>query len=209
MKDFKKKWENYWYHNKGKTIIGLLLAVILCVTIVESVTKENYDMKVYVYVSEDLSDTTLRAFEDTLESYYKDEEKLNIEVISYSYDPYTADSESVSAKASAFMAEISLRSDFLIITDDYRFDDINENEAFNNLFEKHDFFAEKNSLAMSLKSTKFEQKLKENLANNGVTGVNVPELYLSLIDAPQKDQESYENYEKSLDLAKRIVNAQK
>ena len=209
MKDFKKKWENYWYHNKGKTIIGLLLAVILCVTIVESVTKENYDMKVYVYVSEDLSDTTLRAFEDTLESYYKDEEKLNIEVISYSYDPYTADSESVSAKASAFMAEISLRSDFLIITDDYRFDDINENEAFNNLFEKHDFFAEKDSLAMSLKSTKFEQKLKENLANNGVTGVNVPELYLSLIDSVQKDQDSYENYEKSLDLAKRIVNAEK
>ena len=209
MKDFKKKWDNYWYYNKGKTIIALFLAIILGVTIFETVTNEKYDMKVYLYISEEVSDASIRAFENTLEDYYGEKEKQNIEVISYSYDPYATESESISAKASAFLAEISLQTDFLIITDDYRFDDINTNETFNNMLEKQSFFADKGSLALSLKDTKFQKTLEKNLADEGLKVEQMPSLYLSVIAAPQKEQKGYENYKKSVDLAKRIVQGEK
>lgn len=209
MKDFKKKWDNYWYYNKGKTIIGLFLAIIIGVTVFEVVTNEKYDMKVYVYISEDLSDASIDAFEKTLEDYYGQSEKKNIEVISYSYDPYAAESESISAKASAFLAEISLRTDFLIITDDYRFEEINETQAFNNMFEKQSFFKDEGGLALSLENSEFEKALKKNLKDNGLTVEQFPKMYLSVIDGPEKDQKGYENYKKSLDLAKRIVEKEK
>lgn len=209
MKDFKKKWDNYWYYNKGKTIIALFLAIIVGVTIFETVTNEKYDMKVYLYISEEVSDASIRAFENTLEDYYGEKEKQNIEVISYSYDPYATESESISAKASAFLAEISLQTDFLIITDDYRFDDINTNETFNNMLEKQSFFADKGSLALSLKDTKFQKTLEKNLADEGLKVEQMPSLYLSVIDGPEKEQKGYENYKKAVDLAKRIVQGEK
>lgn len=209
MKDFKKKWDNYWYYNKGKTIIALFLAIIVGVTIFETVTNEKYDMKVYLYISEEVSDASIRAFENTLEDYYGEKEKQNIEVISYSYDPYATESESISAKASAFLAEISLQTDFLIITDDYRFDDINTNETFNNMLEKQSFFADKGSLALSLKDTKFQRTLEKNLADEGLKVEQMPSLYLSVIDGPEKEQKGYENYKKAVDLAKRIVQGEK
>lgn len=209
MKDFKKKWDNYWYYNKGKTIIALFLAIIVGVTIFETVTNEKYDMKVYLYISEEVSDASIRAFENTLEDYYGEKEKQNIEVISYSYDPYATESESISAKASAFLAEISLQTDFLIITDDYRFDDINTNETFNNMLEKQSFFADKGGLALSLKDTKFQRTLEKNLADEGLKVEQMPSLYLSVIDGPEKEQKGYENYKKAVDLAKRIVQGEK
>ena len=209
MKDFKKKWQNYWYYNKGKTIIALFLVIIIGVTIYETLTNEKYDMKVYLYISEDVSDASIRAFENTLEEYYGEKEKQNIEVISYSYDPYATESESISAKASAFLAEISLQTDFLIITDDYRFEDICTNETFNNMFEKQSFFADKDSLALSLKDSEFEKALKKNLEAQGLTVEQFPSLYLSVIDGPEKGQKGYENYKKSVDLAKRIVQGEK
>ncbi len=209
MKDFKKKWENYWYYNKGKTIIALFLLIIVGVTIFETVTSEKYDMKVYVYISEEVSDASIRAFENTLEDYYEQGEKKNIEVISYSYDPYATESESISAKASAFLAEISLQTDFLIITDDYRFDDINTNETFNNMFEKQSFFKDKGGLALALKGGKFEKALKKNLEAEGLKVERFPALYLSVIDGPAPEHKGYENYKKSVDLAKRIVQGEK
>ncbi len=43
MMKFLKWLDNFWYHNKWKTIIALFLAVVLAVCIVQLVGKEDYD----------------------------------------------------------------------------------------------------------------------------------------------------------------------
>ena len=42
--------------------------------------------------------------------------------------------------ASALTGEIQMKKNFLFITDSYRFEELNENDSFINLFNKEDFF---------------------------------------------------------------------
>ena len=77
------------------------------------------------------------------------------------------------------------------------------------MLEKQSFFTDKDSLALSLKDSEFEKALKKNLEAQGLTVEQMPSLYLSVIDGPEKGQKGYENYEKSVDLAKRIVQGEK
>ena len=47
------KWiSNYWYHYKLRTILCLFFAVVVGVSVFEFATRESYDMKVYLYMSE-------------------------------------------------------------------------------------------------------------------------------------------------------------
>ncbi len=43
MSDFKKKWENFWYHYKIHVIIGLVAAITLIVCTTQMITREKHD----------------------------------------------------------------------------------------------------------------------------------------------------------------------
>ncbi|MBP0989877.1 MAG: hypothetical protein J5874_01680, partial [Oscillospiraceae bacterium] len=54
-KTFKEKWENYWYHYKFRTIVGIFVAVAAILLIKDIFFKPKYDIEL-TYVVRGYSD---------------------------------------------------------------------------------------------------------------------------------------------------------
>ena len=208
------KWlSNFWYHYKFRTILCLFLAVVVGVSIFEIATREKYDLKVYLYLSQGISDDVERSLEETIEQIYKENgEEKNVQVINFSYDPYSNNGDSKMSYASALTGEIQMKKNFLFITDSYRFEELNENDSFINLFNKEDFFNKYDNKAFSIKETNFETKFIKNLKENDQLGwtftdevEKMPELFVSLITPPDKSSKNYQSFLNAEKLAKLIV----
>lgn len=52
---FKEKWENFWYHYKWATIIGIVVAAIAVITIVQAVTKTRPDYTICLVTQQEMS----------------------------------------------------------------------------------------------------------------------------------------------------------
>lgn len=205
------KWlSNFWYHYKFRTIFFTFIAVLVAVCIYEGATREDYDMKVYLYMSEFVSSDVERALENTIEeTFLENGEEKNVQVINLSYDAYSADSESKMSYAAALAGELRMKEDFLYITDRYRFEELDENEIFENVFEQNDMFDKSDNKAGSVKGSDFEQKFIKNLKENNVTVDEMPELFVSLLTPPEKDDKDYEKYKTAKTLAELIINKDK
>lgn len=201
------KWlSNFWYHYKFRTILCLFLAVVVGVSIFEIATREKYDLKVYLYLSQGISDDVERSLEETIEQIYKENgEEKNVQVINFSYDPYSNNGDSKMSYASALTGEIQMKKNFLFITDSYRFEELNENDSFINLFNKEDFFNKYDNKAFSIKETNFETKFIKNLKENNIEVEKMPELFVSLITPPDKSSKNYQSFLNAEKLAKLIV----
>ena len=201
------KWlSNFWYHYKFRTILCLFLAVVVGVSIFEIATREKYDLKVYLYLSQGISDDVERSLEETIEQIYKENgEEKNVQVINFSYDPYSNNGDSKMSYASALTGEIQMKKNFLFITDSYRFEELNENDSFINLFNKEDFFNKYDNKAFSIKETNFESKFIKNLKENNIEVEKMPELFVSLITPPDKSSKNYQSFLNAEKLAKLIV----
>lgn len=202
------KWlSNFWYHYKFRTIFFSFLAIVVAVTVFEFATRERYDMKVYLYMSEFVSSDVEHALEETIEQTFSENgEEKNVQVINLSYDPYSVDGDSRMSYASALTGELRMKKDFLYITDEYRFSELNENETFNNVFSKDELFNKYDNQAYSIKGSNFEKKFIINLKKNNVSVERMPELYISLLNPPEKDSKDYEKYENARRLAKMIID---
>ena len=201
------KWlSNFWYHYKFRTILCLFLAVVVGVSIFEIATREKYDLKVYLYLSQGISDDVERSLEETIEQIYKENsEEKNVQVINFSYDPYSNNGDSKMSYASALTGEIQMKKNFLFITDSYRFEELNENDSFINLFNKEDFFNKYDNKAFSIKETNFETKFIKNLKENNIEVEKMPELFVSLITPPDKSSKNYQSFLNAEKLAELIV----
>ena len=201
------KWlSNFWYHYKFRTILCLFLAVVVGVSIFEIATREKYDLKVYLYLSQGISDDVECSLEETIEQIYQENgEEKNVQVINFSYDPYSNNGDSKMSYASALTGEIQMKKNFLFITDSYRFEELNENDSFINLFNKEDFFNKYDNKAFSIKETNFESKFIKNLKENNIEVEKMPELFVSLITPPDKSSKNYQSFLNAEKLAKLIV----
>ena len=201
------KWlSNFWYHYKFRTILCLFLAVVVGVSIFEIATREKYDLTVYPYLSQGISDDVERSLEETIEQIYKENgEEKNVQVINFSYDPYSNNGDSKMSYASALTGEIQMKKNFLFITDSYRFEELNENDSFINLFNKEDFFNKYDNKAFSIKETNFESKFIKNLKENNIEVEKMPELFVSLVTPPDKSSKNYQSFLNAEKLAKLIV----
>lgn len=201
------KWlSNFWYHYKFRTILCLFLAVVVGVSIFEIATREKYDLKVYLYLSQGISDDVECSLEETVEQIYKENgEEKNVQVINFSYDPYSNNGDSKMSYASALTGEIQMKKNFLFITDSYRFEELNENDSFINLFNKEDFFNKYDNKAFSIKETNFETKFIKNLKENNIEVEKMPELFVSLITPPDKSSKNYQSFLNAEKLAELIV----
>ena len=201
------KWlSNFWYHYKFRTILCLFLAVVVGVSIFEIATREKYDLTVYLYLSQGISDDVERSREETIEQIYKENgEEKNVQVINFSYDPYSNNGDSKMSYASALTGEIQMKKNFLFITDSYRFEELNENDSFINLFNKEDFFNKYDNKAFSIKETNFESKFIKNLKENNIEVEKMPELFVSLVTPPDKSSKNYQSFLNAEKLAKLIV----
>lgn len=205
------KWiSNYWYHYKLRTILCLFFAVVVGVSVFEFATRESYDMKVYLYMSEFVSSEVETSLEETLEGYYSEQGlEKNIQVINLSYDPYKADGEQKMSYASALAGELRLKENFLILTDEYRFNELDKNQTFNNVFEENELFDRFDNKAYSLKSTEFEKTFQIRISKNGGAGKRMPELFISLLSAPENNSKNYENYKQASRLVNYIIKKEK
>lgn len=203
------KWlSNFWYHYKFRTVMCLILAVVVGIGIYEAVTREDYDMKVYLYMSQVVSSDVERALEETIEDYFsKNGEEKNVCVINFSYDPYAENGDNKMSHAAALAGELRMKKDFLFITDSYRFEELNTNEVFENVFSKQDYFDKYDNKAFSIKGSAFETDFIKSMNKNNVTVSKMPELFVSLVNAPEKDSKNYQNYIYAEELAKLIVNS--
>ena len=201
------KWlSNYWYHYKFRTIICAFLIVILGVTVYEFATTEKYDMKVYLYLSQSVSSEVEHSLETTVEQYYEqDGKQINVQVINFSYDPYSASGDSRVAFASALAGELTMKEHFIYITDEYRFEELDNNDVFTNVFQQNKLFNKYDNKAYSLKGGNFEKKFIENLKKNNVVVEKMPKLYISVLTPPEKDSANYKNYVSAEKLVELIV----
>lgn len=206
MNKFKKWISNYWYHYKFRTILCLFFAVIIGVTVFEFATKEHYDMEVYLYMSQSVSSDVENALEETVEKYFEENgETKNVRVVNMSYDPYSENGEAKMAHASQLSAEIRMGKNYIMITDEYRFEEMNNSDFFQNVFEKNDEFDSYDNKAFKINGKDFEARFTNALEKNNVTVSKMPKLYLSVIKAPEKSDKNYENYKLALELVDYIT----
>lgn len=203
-----EKLKNFWYHYKFRTVFCAFLALVIAVGVYSAVTKETYDITVYLYMSENVGGDVEDALKKTVEKIYSDNGiEKSVGIKNLSYDPTSGDSEGNLAKASALAGEFSLKEDFVFITDEYRLKELTENEKLENLFLKDSSLFDKfDNSAFSFKGGNFEKTFKEFLNQNGVLVNEMPELYLSVINCDDKDND---NYKSALELAELIKQKEK
>lgn len=204
------KWlQNFWYHYKFRTILCLFFVAILAFSIAECAANEKYDMQIYLYLSDDLSSDVERAFDQTFEEYLNDgkktDEQENIGIIDLSYDPYNADGDYKTSSASALTGEFILQNNFIIVTDEYRLEELTEKKMFDGILQKRDDFDAFDGVAYSINGTEFEKRLKNNLEKNGIK--NISDLYISLLIPPdkEKEKEKYNSYQSAVELIEKIT----
>lgn len=124
-----EKIKNNWYHDKWFIIIGLAVAVLLAVTLVQCFSKPKYDLEVVLYSSSPIYTTNAERIGDYLEQFCEDiddDGKVNILVTNCSYneDGENQDYErNHTVKLQAVLA--SNANALLYITDDTGYDYLN------------------------------------------------------------------------------------
>ena len=95
-----------------------------------------------------------------------------------------------------------MKNYFVFITDNFRLEELSENEKLQNLFLKDtSLFNKYDNTAFSLKNSNFAQNFLKKLESNGTTIAKMPEYYVSIMNC---DDKSNENYKKALELVKMI-----
>ena len=130
------KWlENYWYHYKWHTIIGLFLAAVIAFSVWEIVTDVDYDYYVMLYTSRSETSVLEASLEKTLSMVGDDQNgdgKVNVQVINASYSDTENNKDFLNSQSRMFMGELMSERTYLIVTDDTRFNQLEE--KFENFF---------------------------------------------------------------------------
>ncbi len=204
--------KNYWYYYKFYAVIALILVFILILAITQcSSTKEPYDTAVYLYTSQGIADSTVDAVKKSLERFAEDTDKngeVTVKVINLSYSIADQNESFQMAQASGLLGEIQTARSFLFITDDYRFTELINSSAYNELFETSSDLPLYDGRAYSIKGTAFEDVLKENYEQNNLDYTKLNELYFSLRRAPDENSDNYETYLNCKNLLQHIINGE-
>ena len=88
-KTFKEKMQNYWYHFKWHTIVGVFLAVVITVMVAQCATREKYDLITVFFTYTYVMDGQTQQVEEYLEQYASDidgDGKVNVRVVNCSFN---------------------------------------------------------------------------------------------------------------------------
>ena len=199
--NFIKFWENYWYHYKWHTIIGLFLVVTLAVGVTQCAMQPKYDHTAVLYCDQIVSDNTVAALEAELTKRATDENgdgQTLFEVYNVSYDEDgTSPQNPAYANSQKLMSVMSTADYVLYLVDEYSYQRLQEQ----NLFATHDFLPDKEGTAWNWKGSKLQQSLK---------GKNLPEnLYFCLRKvagtAAEKDEGAGEKVAYATQIIQRLM----
>ncbi len=172
---FGKKLQNFWYYYKVHTIIGLLVAALIGVTVSQCANRESPDYTVILYMQKELSEQMTDAVSAEMERYGKDcngDGKVIVEIVNCSYDP-NGSREVTLGSIGKMQAQLALPDAPLMITDQHTFADLDEQ----GVFAVRDDLPDQDGKALALKDTPLYQAVNGIKANYLVN-----ELYLSIRD---------------------------
>lgn len=157
-----KQWiENYWYHYKWHTIIGVVLVITLTVGITQCATKPKYDGSCVLYCDRLVHDNTVKALEAQFEQRMTDNDgngTVAFQVYNLSYDSDSTNvAQSTFGNSQKLLATAGSSDYVFYVVDEYGFDRLSKQ----GLFESYDFLPDKEHTAWNWKGSVLQQNLKE------------------------------------------------
>lgn len=198
--------KNHFYYLKWYILIGLILIGLGIFLIFDLTSREDFDYYVYLANSTGATSEMQSAVRATFAQYADDidgDGEVKVQVIDLSYDFSSSDSQMAVSKSSLLGGEMNSGGHFIFLCDDSYYERI-----LSRLFEKQDFLKDKDGMAMSIKGTKFEEYFKAALESVNYKTDNLPEYYLALRKAPDKDSKNYKTYQPERALFEKIAKSE-
>lgn len=198
--------KNHFYYLKWYILGGIIALGLGIFLIFDLTSREKFDYYVYLANSTGATSEMQSAVRAVFSQYADDldgDGEVKVQVIDLSYDFSSSDSQLAVAKASQLGGEMNSGGHFIFLYDNAYYE-----QTLNRLFEKQDFLKDKDGVALSIKNTKFEQYFKAALNSVGYNTDNLPEYFLSLRKAPDKDSKNYKTYEPERALFEKIVKSE-
>lgn len=129
------KLENFWYHYKWHTIISVFLVFVAVIGIWQYIDTPQYDYQIILYTSR--SDTTALATALNKELCALGDDingdgEVNVQIYNMSYGDMDSNSNFRNSQAQALRGELMSDRCFLIITDEDRFEQLEQQGYFEN-----------------------------------------------------------------------------
>ena len=129
------KLENFWYHYKWHTIISVFLVFVAVIGIWQYIDTPQYDYQIILYTSR--SDTTALATALNKELCVLGDDingdgEVNVQIYNMSYGDMDSNSNFRNSQAQALRGELMSDRCFLIITDEDRFEQLEQQGYFEN-----------------------------------------------------------------------------
>ncbi len=163
--NFKKFWENYWYHYKWHTIIALFLVITVGVSVTQCATKPNYDQSAVLYCDRTVMENTSLALELELTKRSSDlngdgEPLFGVYNVSYDSDG-TNPQNAAYANSQKLMVMISSADYVLYVVDEYGYKRLMTEDNMQ-LFETYDFLPDKDGTAWNWKGSPLQETMKDS-----------------------------------------------
>lgn len=156
--------ENYWYHYKWHTVIGLFLVLTLAVGITQCALRTQYDQNCVLYCNRTVSDNASLALQQELTALIPDSDgngQALFEVYNVSYDADNTSPQSADfSNAQKIMVLCSTADYVLYAVDEYGYNRLMVEDTMQ-LFETYDFLPDKEGTAWNWKGSALQEKLKD------------------------------------------------
>lgn len=158
---FREKWENYWYHYKGRTLLIAFLAVAFGFTLWQYLSREKPDYIVMMAFDKTVSSDIVDGVEEYLAPYGEDINGDGKVIVSV-YDVSTSSNTEIQrSNATKIMAELQNGEIMLFLVDDVYFDKLHGLEVF----EQNERFPDRDGYAYCLRDTPLADALNEVQTN--------------------------------------------
>lgn len=200
----KRWWENYWYHYKWHTIIGLFLVVTVAVSVTQCARRETYDQSCVLYCDRVVFDSTALALEQALAKRIPDRDgngTVAFDIYNVSYNANnTAPQQAGFSNAQKILTLVSTADYVLYAVDTGGYNRLMNQENMQ-LFETYDFLPDLNGTAWNWKGS----VLQKELANESLP----KDLYFCIrkIDntAAQTEEEAHRRAEEAAQLIQLLM----
>lgn len=206
-----RKWfENYWYHYKWHTIIGLFIVFIIVSLVHDILTREKYDAELMITGQTYVTSTPAGRIALLLEQYcgdYDGNGEIKVNVVDNIFPSDMAQAEMMMAAQTKLMVELSDGRSMVMILDDYTYDMINQSSEGN-------FFADISAYSDKAYDGGTKVKLADTPIGDdpGLAGC-ADDYFLALripdMRAANRDEEAVLNYQNQVEMLKNLLSDNK
>ena len=154
---FSQKISNFWFYNKWKSILAIVICIIIGSSVYSCATKVNYDCTVVIALSTELADVSISQLAKELTPYcedYNNDGEVNLNV----YNCCFADNINLEASRFInFVTSFQEAENMIYIIDQNKIDSVDDDSVMDNTL----FLPDLNGRGILLNGTEFEETCKE------------------------------------------------